>query len=814
MVAEILINENVNNLNRTFDYNIPKEMEDLKIGSRVKIMFGRRKVDGFVLNIKDTSDFPKLKYILEIISNEELDKMRLDLAKYISVKYFAPLASCIKLVLNPGISKKSQLKKSLETVYFLNSNLKEKLSEFLKEKNTHIADNETSNKENLENKGIDNLDFKGLKAFLKKTLDINITEKHFLILKYFLEESLDIEYEKNILEYFDGEISKNILSTMVKNGVLGKNEIEVLQNMYKYDGKRKEKLKLNEEQKAAFDKIVSGIKENMFTEYLLFGVTGSGKTEVYMQIIEEAIKEEKTAIMLVPEIGLTPQMEKVFAERFGSNISIMHSRLSQRERFDEWENIKKGDKKIVIGTRSAIFAPLKNLGVIIIDEEHDFSYISGSTPRYDAKDVARFIAKKTGAVYVSGSATPLVSSMYDAKRGKRNLLTLTKRVSSLKMPEVEIVNMRNTKEMFSQNLIEKLEKNIELKKQSLIFLNRRGFSNLAICTKCGETKKCPNCSVNLTYHKRGNVFKCHYCGYTVLNTSLCYSCKKPMTYIGYGTQKVKEEIENIFKEKKKLGEVQRELETVIMDQDSVNMYGGHKEIIDEFINMKRDVLIGTQMIAKGHHFPDVNLVSVLLADNILNSENYDGAEKAFQTLVQVIGRAGREENGTALIQTYNPDNYIIELAKKNDYNAFYDLEIEMRKALNYPPFSDIITFQIFSDKEEIAEKTSYELLIKLKKYTNVLKKNLIKRYIDRLNKTDLQKEKKILLLEKYKKEIEKTEIYDVQPYRINKINNVYRYKIIMKAKYNIVVMQWIKDILNSIKLKNKTSINIIINETN
>lgn len=800
MVAEILINENVNSLNKTFDYNIPEKFEDINIGSRVKIMFGKRKTDGFVLGIKEKSDFPKLNNILEIISNEKISKDKVELAKYISVKYFASLSSCIKLVLNPGNSKKNVLNKNFEKAYILDKEILGKIRE-------DVLNSEVE-------KAIDfNLEFKNIKKLLKSKFNINITNNHFIVIRYFVEEDIDIEYEKNLLEELEFEnISKGILDTMVKNGILKEEKIEVTGDMYKYNFEKKEALKLNEEQQIAFDEVSSNIGNNVFKEYLLFGVTGSGKTEVYMQLIEDAINKGKTAIMLVPEIGLTPQMEKVFSERFGSIISIMHSRLSNRERYDEWENIKSGDKKIVIGTRSAIFSPLENLGLIIIDEEHDFSYISGSNPRYDAKEVARYIAKKNNIIMLSGSASPLVTSMYNAKIGKSKLLTLKNRVSNLNMPEVQLVNMRNNKNIFSEELLDYLKTNIEKEKQSLIFLNRRGFSNLAICRNCGSTKVCPNCAVNLTYHKRGNVFKCHYCGYTKINTGKCEKCEGDISYIGYGTQKVKEELEKVFEEKFKKGEVKREITSVIMDQDSVNISGGHKEIIDEFINMKRDVLIGTQMIAKGHHFPDVNLVSVLLADNILNSENYDGAEIAFQTLLQVIGRAGREENGKALIQTYNPDSYIIDLAKKNDYISFYNLEIEMRKALNYPPFSDIITFQIFSSKEEVAEKTAYELLMKLRKYMNVLKNNLLKGYINALNKLNITDEKKKECIEKYKTIINKIEIYDVQPYRVNKINNVYRYKIIMKAKYNNIIRLWIKDIVDSINLKAKTQINIIINE--
>lgn len=771
MIAEILINENTSNLNKLFDYRIPEIMEEkIKIGSVVKVIFNKRKITGFVLNIKEKTKLNKLNNIIEILENDDLDENRIKLAKMISIKYFANLNSCLKLFLNPGFSKSKSLKKQKENIYILEKEVKELLKE------------------------IENFNFKNVKKEIKEKYNINISINHFKILEYFKNENIDMQYEKILIE--DIDISKNILNTCVKNNILKKEEIEVVQNIYKYNDENKKKLKLNSEQEMAFNKIIEAINNEKFKEFLLFGVTGSGKTEIYMQVIEETIKKGKSAIMLVPEIGLTPQMEKVFSKRFGSNISIMHSRLTKRERYDEWQNIKNGEKKIIIGTRSAIFSPIKNIGVIIIDEEHDKSYISGNSPRYDVKDIARYIANSENAVYIKGSATPLITSMYDAKNRNVELLELKNRVSSLKLPEVEIVDMRTSKNMFSEKLIEYLKENIEKEKQSLIFLNRRGFSNIALCKACGYMYRCPNCSVNITYHKRENAFKCHYCGYTEKNTGKCKNCGSDISFIGYGTQKVKEELEKKLK-----------IKSIIMDQDSVNLYGGHKDIINEFINKKRDVLIGTQMIAKGHHFPNVNLVSVLLADNILNSENYEGSEIAFQTLVQVIGRAGREENGKALIQTYNPDNYIIDLAKKNDYYSFYNLEIALRKNLNYPPFTDILTFQIVSNKDDVAEKVGYELLYKLRKYKEFLKENLIEKKLKKLEMVSA-KEKYI---NKYKEQLDKIEIYDLMPYRINKINNIYRWKIVMKAKLDLTVMNWIKDIIKSIKLPAKTNINLIIN---
>lgn len=786
-IAEILINENVNKLNKTFDYMVPDNLKDkINLGSRVEVVFNSRKTDGFVLNFKEESEFKKLNNVLEIIAESELSKDRIDLARYISSKYFASLASCIKLLLDPGKVGKNILNKKMENAYSLNDDVK-----------------------TLVLKNIDK-DFLDIKNIIKENLDINITERHLDVIIYFIENEIEIEFESIILE--DLELTKAILNTMVKNNVLEKKKIEVLQNRYTYKGEAKEKLKLNEEQQNAFNKITESVSKNKFDEFLLFGVTGSGKTEVYMQVIEETIKNGKTAIMLVPEIGLTPQMEKVFSERFKDKISIMHSRLTKKERSDEWNNIKNGEKQIVIGTRSAVFAPLNNIGLIIIDEEHDMSYISGSNPRYDAKELARYIAKQNKGVLVLGSATPLVTSMYRAKTNKSNLLTMKKRVHEVKMPEVKIINMRTKTGYFSDELIKKLKENMEEEKQSLIFLNRRGYSSMLMCSSCGKTFMCPNCSVNLKYHKYEDILKCHYCGYTEKNPAKCPDCGGEIKNFGTGTEKIELELKKVFKDLLEKGEVKREITTARMDQDMVNKNGGHKYIIDEFVKKKRDVLIGTQMIAKGHHFKDVNMVAVLLADNLLNFESYLASEQSFQTLVQVIGRAGREENGIALIQTYNPDNYIIELAKNNDYLSFYNMELNIRKNLNYPPFMDLISFQILSDNIDKGYSVGKELEIKLKRYLDVLKQNLEKIFNKALDKSvvlnEIQKEEK---RKEFKEYLNNIQLFEIQNYRINKLKNMYRWRIILKAKYNDIVMHWIKDILDSIKLPKGTAVNLIIN---
>jgi len=376
-----------------------------------------------------------------------------------------------------------------------------------------------------------------------------------------------------------------------------------------------------------------------------------------------------------------------FLSRFGENIAVLHSKLSTGERYDQWQKIKKGEVKIVIGARSAIFAPVQNLGIIIIDEEHDSSYKSDTTPRYNAKDLAKYIAEKNNCPLVLGSATPDIETFYEAKEGKKcNLYTLSKRANEALLPEIELVDLRTelamgNKSMLSFKLQEEIQKNLRNKKQTILFLNRRGYSTFLLCRDCGYVFKCKNCNISLTYHKFDNKLKCHYCGFEQTVPSTCPECGgNKVKYFGTGTQKLEEEIHKLFPD----------ATTIRMDIDTVTKKNSHETILNKFKNEKIDILIGTQMIVKGHHFPNVTLVGVIAADGILNMEDYKAPEKTFQTIVQVAGRSGREEPGRVIIQTYNPDHYAIIHSKAQDYQGFYKTEIPLRKMLKYPPFCDII----------------------------------------------------------------------------------------------------------------------------
>ncbi len=440
-----------------------------------------------------------------------------------------------------------------------------------------------------------------------------------------------------------------------------------------------------------------------------------GKTEVYLQLIANVIEKNKTAIVLVPEISLTPQMVSRFSNRFGDVIAVLHSKLSVGERYDEWQKIKEGKAKIVIGARSAIFAPINNLGIIIIDEEHDSSYKSDMPPKFNAKDIAKYIAKQNNIPLVLGSATPDINTFYKANEGKIELIKLTKRANNSNLPEVTVVDLRQelangNRSILSNLLYGKIEENIKNKKQTILFLNRRGFSTFVMCRDCGYTAKCKRCNISLTYHNKENKLKCHYCGYETDNISICPSCgSKKIKYFGTGTQKVEDVIKKEFPE----------ATTIRMDIDTVTKKNSHEEILNKFKNENIDILIGTQMVVKGHHFPNVTLVGVIAADGSLNSGDFRANERTFDLLVQVAGRAGREKlPGEVIIQTYSPENFCIECSQKQDYNKFYQTEIALRKQLKYPPFCDIIVFALSSINKEELIKASNKLYKILEKNNN------------------------------------------------------------------------------------------------
>ena len=740
MIAQVIINSNVKNLNRIFDYNVPTEMEGtICVGDRILVPFGNKKTleEGFVIGFKEKSEF-KVKDIACIQDGFKLTEFNIELAKLMARRYFCNISDCIKLMLPPGTSTK-----------VLENRIKEKILNFVYLKKD-IIDIE----EDIENGVIKSDKQKRVLNFLIQndgiqTVDLEVlTDTTSAVLKA-LEK-------KEYIEIVEQKVERNPFENK--------------------DIKPTTNLNLTDEQQQAFDSINEAIINEKYKEALLYGVTGSGKTEIYLQLIGEVLKKEKTAIVLVPEISLTPQMVDRFIARFGEDkIAVLHSKLSIGERYDEWNKIKAGECKIVIGARSAIFAPVENLGLIIIDEEHDSSYKSETNPRYNAKELAGYMAKKNKTPLVLGTATPDINTYYKAQNGQIDLLQLTKRANKSSLPKVEIIDLRQelangNRSILSTKLYSQIEENLKNKKQTILFLNRRGYSTFVMCRECGYTVKCKNCNITMTYHSKNNRLKCHYCGHEQKNVIECPECKsKNIKYFGTGTQRLEEEINKLFPK----------ASTIRMDVDTVTKKNSHEEILNKFKNDNIDILIGTQMVVKGHHFPNVTLVGVISADSSLYIEDYRSNERTFQILTQVAGRAGRENQpGKVIVQTYNPENFAIECSKEQNYDIFYETEIELRKQLKYPPFCDIISIGL-TDTDEVKIQNVSE---KLYKYIN----NYIK------------KEKLNLL------------IYKPLPCPIDKIKNRYRWRIILKGKLNNKVI----DIINWAILNINSKTTRIIVDTN
>jgi primosomal protein N' (replication factor Y) len=738
MVAEIIIDSKAKKLNRKFDYEIPKELEDIvDVGSRVLVPFGNFKTleQGYILKIKEKSDY-EVKKIAGL--EENLPPEKIELARWMARKYFCNVSECIKLMLTPGTRSKNKddrtKDKTLNYIY---------LNKQVEEINIDSLRGEKQKK---------------LIEFIKNNEGLTIPE----------------------IETF-AEISRSTVNSLVNRGILKIVNEKIDRNPLankKIDNNKK--LVLNEEQEDAYKKIEKSMDENRYEKFLIYGITGSGKTEIYLQLIEKAIIQNKSAIVLVPEISLTPQMLDRFIGRFGKEkIAVLHSKLSIGERHDEWERIKNGEAKIVIGARSAIFAPCSNLGVIIIDEEHDSSYKSESSPRYSAKEVAEKIASNNLVPLVLGSATPDLRTFYDTENGNTTLLKLTKRANNSSLPSVEVVDLKfelatGNRSMISNLLYSEIEKNLKEKKQTILFLNRRGYSTFIMCRNCGYTLKCPNCNISLTYHITKNILKCHYCGHTQRPVNVCPECgSEKIRYFGTGTQKLEQEIKKQFPEST----------TIRMDVDTVTKKNSHEEILKKFKEENIDILIGTQMVVKGHHFPNVTLVGVIAADGSLNQDDYRANEKTFQILTQVAGRAGREKlPGKVIIQTYNPNAFPIECAKIQDYDMFFKTEIELRKQLKYPPFCDIILIG-FSGENENEIKNISEYMF------NILKPNLEKYQIN---------------------------VFQPMPAPIDKIQNKIRWRMIAKGnvteEVTIILNKCLQNVYN-MNLKN-TKISVDVNPNN
>ncbi len=642
MIAEVIVDIAHSEVDRIFDYVCD---EGVLPGMRVTVPFGRSVTTGFVMRVKEESSLPpeKLKEVYRVLDDvPALNAECLALADKLTRRYRCPKALVLRLFL-PAEMRTGKVSERYKTVVSFTGDI----------------------------------DFIPPRARRQRELAA------------FLMENGEAD-SGPLREAFGGAVK-----ALEERGMLHLERRRVFRDPYESLQKSAPVRPLTPAQEGA----VETIEHTSKTVTLIHGVTGSGKTEIYLTLIAHALEEGRSAIFLVPEISLTPQMFSQLRARFGANCAILHSGLSAGERFDEWERLRSGDAKIAIGARSAVFAPLENIGVIVIDEEHDGSYSSESTPRYNTFDVALLRAKHNGCKLVLGSATPSIETYRRAKEGEFELITLPERINRRPMPEVQLVDMRREVKRgnpspFSAILKEKLEACLARGDQAILFLNRRGYSQTVICRDCGYVAKCEHCDVSLTYHSEENCLKCHYCGTKYHMLSACPQCGSVhINYVGTGTQRVERELKKLYPSARILR----------MDNDTTSGKEGHLKILQRFTAREADILVGTQMVAKGHDFPFVTLVGILDADMSLHFPDYRSGERTFQLVTQVAGRSGRAENrGEVVLQTYDPDNYILRYAASYDYEGFYEHEIGMRAAMAFPPFARIVRVMVTSEDDKLA----------------------------------------------------------------------------------------------------------------
>lgn len=644
---------------KTFTYKVPSNMEKfIKVGMRVLVPFGGRTLEAFVISLGTNKENIELKEVIKLIDqNSVLNKELLDLGTFMKNITLSSLMSCYSAMLPKALKAKNTPKIKIKKEKYVYINEKINLDDLtLNKTQTEIIKKLGKNK------------------LLKKDLEL---------------------------------ISKSSLSTLIKKEIILIEEKEVYRHNIKL--KEKQDFILNNEQKLVFDKVSNFL--NINKTFLLFGVTGSGKTNVYMKLIEKVINQGKTAIFLVPEISLTPQIIDKFTSYF-ERIACLHSRLSEGEKYDEWRKINEGKVDVVIGARSAIFAPLKNIGIIIIDEEHTSSYKQENNPRYNAAEIAKWRSQYHKCPLILGSATPKIESYTRALKGDYELLTLKNRYNNTK-PSINIIDMnkefRKNNDYFSNKLIEEIKNVLNKNEQAILFLNKRGYSSIVVCPNCGHTEKCPNCDIAMTYHKSSNMLRCHYCGYALKKEKNCQKCNEEYKEFGFGTEKAVESLKKFIPDAR----------IVRMDVDTTTGKNSHEKIIKDFREKKYDILLGTQMIAKGLDFENVTLVGALNADISLNIPDFRSSEVTFELLNQVSGRSGRgKKEGKVFIQTFNPDHYAIRHTLNSDYVGFYKEEMEFRKKLYYPPFCNLCLIRVISKDYEVASLFSNKIGDYLKKSVN------------------------------------------------------------------------------------------------
>ena len=793
--AEVIVDVPAMQTNHPFTYQIPEKFQDfLQIGMRVVVEFGNgnRKIQGFVTGLTDEySGEHQLKSVIDVLDlNPVLSDEAMAMADWLTQRTFAFKIRCLQVMLpnamrasyrktlkltgknitpdlatlfdhqsevefNPQKLTSSQLNQieklrkanQVEIVYHVDDRAKSKLVWAFKAQMT-VEELQTAKKMLRKNA-----------AKRKRLLDFLITnhEQEFV--------QSDVTRENNF--------TASDLKTAAQKGWITRYQIEKYRNPYQIDKVQPSTpKKLTAEQAQATNAVDQAIDEDQAATFLLEGVTGSGKTEVYLQIIHHALAQGKSALMLVPEISLTPQIVRQFKARFGDQVALLHSALSDGERYDEWRRIEKGDAQVVVGARSAIFAPIKNLGVIIMDEEHETSYKQEDMPRYHARDVAQWRGQYHHCPVVLGSATPSLESRARAQKGVYQWLRLTKRINGKDLPHVQLVDMRQAGRYapttdISQELATEIQKKLALNEQVVLMLNRRGYSSFLMCRECGEVIKCPNCDISLTYHKDTNSLKCHYCGHEEPVPQVCPNChSKAVRYFGTGTQRVEKELTELFPTARVLR----------MDVDTTRRKGAHERILDEFGKHHADILLGTQMIAKGLDFPNVTLVGVLNADTSLGLPDFRASERTFQLLTQVSGRAGRaEKEGNVLIQTYNPDHYAIQYAQRQDYEHFFGKEMQVRHQGGYPPYYYTIQITASARTEADAAQKMFQIRGEI---VNYLSQNAV--------------------------------ILGPTPQSIMRINNRYYYQLVIKYKNEPQLENYLQNLLLTSQKEERNGLQIVI----
>ncbi|SKC87240.1 primosomal protein N' [Maledivibacter halophilus] len=803
--CNVVVNTGTRATDRLYTYKVPDIfIGKIKIGSKVIIPFGKgnKLLEGFVFELKSDREIKNikgLKYIKDVLNDDiKLSRAQIKLCNWMRDTYLCSFYDAIQCLIPRGTTLKKK------KVYRINPNIigslissdegfdnENKIIQMLME-NKMISHNElikgigyNCNKyiSRLLNKKIIMVEekfYSDIKSKYKKVVEVNFDPKK--IDKVLSNMSNRAYKQIEILKYIarvkrvelKDVIEKTNTSRAVLNALEKKNLIKVVdEKEYRtpvdIDQIERDKVnKLNWEQEIAYANIMKTIRNHRFEKYLLHGVTGSGKTEVYMQLVNNVIKNNQQAIILVPEISLTPQIVEKFLKRFGENVAVLHSKLSLGERYDQWKKIKNNEISIVIGARSAVFAPCDNLGLIIIDEEHESSYKSEMNPKYHTIDVAEHLCRENNAVLVLGSATPSIESYYKAQKGEYKLLELKNRFNKNPLPRVEIVDMRveleeGNKAIFSRKLYDSMKNELLSNKQVILFLNRRGYSTFVSCRSCGYVLKCLNCDISLTYHHRKNVAKCHYCGYQREVPRICPECKsKYIKFFGSGTEKVEAYVNKLFPSYR----------TKRLDIDTTSKKGSLEKIIESFGKREIDILIGTQMVTKGLDFPYVTLVGVLSADITLNLPDYRANERTFQLLTQVAGRAGRHDfEGNVIIQTYSPNNYAVISSKNHDYKDFFNKEIRIRKEFCYPPFYNIVNIIVLGKNERNVIKSANRLFQKIESETGK------------------------------SKGLNNIQLLGPNPAILGRIKDNYRWQILLK--YQSVDHETIKGIINYICNKNK-----------